>query len=127
MNDTAEKHHTFQADEITDCYLSSIDPAFHSAIVNRALHLLALEEAEIDMDDGHGVVRFWRQTNQKKKALVCRRLYQGRGQTTDMQIWNVVIDKHPRDFYVMAARYLALHKAKYGEVWKLPPGGDDTV
>ena len=121
VNQIKDNKHNFEADEVSDFYLSLINPAFHSAVVNRALHQLLLKEAEIDMGDSRGVVNFWRQTNQKKKALVCKQLYKGKGQATDIEIWNMVIDKAPQDFFVMAARYLTLHKAKYGEPWKLPP------
>lgn len=76
--------------------------------------------ALIDIADGNGVVSFWKKLDGHQKAEVLRRFgKEGTQQEkADPELWDVVLHGEPKDFYVMAAKYLKLHHLKYGTPWQ---------
>ena len=111
--------HEFEATVENDLFLSFVEEAWHSKVINTALNQYLSKEALIDIADGNGVVSFWRKLNQKKKAEVLRRFGDEGTETerADPDLWQVVSKSDPMDFFHMAAKYLKLHQLKHGEVW----------
>lgn len=109
----------FDANAESELYLSLINPAWRSTVINKALSRHMSEEALIDIADGKGVVSFWRKLDFHKKAEVLRR-FGSEGtpeEQADAQIWDVVLAGEPKDFFVMAAKYLTIYQLKYGKAW----------
>ena len=114
-----KNEYKFQADTESELYLSLIEPAWRSTVINKALNKHLSEQALIDIADGRGIVSFWRKLDFHKKAEVLRRF--GSAGTpeeqADQDLWAIVIRGEPKDFFVMAAKYLTLHQLKHGVVW----------
>jgi hypothetical protein len=110
----------FQPEPENEIYLSLIEPAWRGTAINKALSQFLTKTARIDIADGRGEVDFWRGLDTHKKAEVLRRLGpEGSEQEkAEPEIWEAVIKTKPIDFYVMAAKYLALYKIKHGKPWK---------
>ncbi|MGH2509915.1 MAG: hypothetical protein ACRDHZ_21250 [Ktedonobacteraceae bacterium] len=109
----------FQPNAESELYLSLVAAAWQSTVINKALGRYLSEQAVIDIADGNGVVSFWRKLDSHKKAEVLRRF--GREGTAeeqaDPELWDIVIAGEPKNFFVMAAKYLTLHQLKYGKPW----------
>lgn len=100
-------------------YLSIVEPAWQSTILNKALGQYMRDQALIDIADGKGAVSFWRKLDFHKKAEVLRR-FGSEGtpeEKADPEIWDIVKVGAPKNFFVMAAKYLTLHQLKYGKPW----------
>lgn len=109
----------FSASKENELYLSLVEPAWRSTVINKALNKYLSEQALIDIADGRGVVSFWRKLDFHKKAEVLRRFgSEGTQQEqADSDLWAIVLKGEPQDFFVMAAKYLTLHQLKHGVVW----------
>jgi len=120
MNEKSRTSYKFDANAESELYLSLIEPAWQSTVINKALSRHMTEEALIDIADGAGIVNFLRKLDFDKKAEVLRR-FGSEGEASekaDPEIWDVVIVNGPRDFFVMAAKYLTLYQLKYGKPWQ---------
>lgn len=111
---------TFQTTAESELYLSLVEQAWQSTVINQALSQHMSERALIDIGDGNGVVSFWKKLGSDKKAEVLRRFgHEGEySEKADTELWDVLIAADPRDFFVLAAKYLTLHQLKYGTVWQ---------
>jgi len=119
MHETKDLCH-FQAHAESALYLSLIEAAWQSTVINQALSQHMREKALIDIGDGNGVVSFWRKLDSDKKAEVLRRFGQEgeASEKADPELWDILIAADPRDFFVLAAKYLTLHQLKYGKPWQ---------
>lgn len=109
----------FETNAENEIYMSLIEPAWQSTVLNKALSHYMREEALIDIADGKGVVSFWKKLDFHKKAEVLQRFgSEGTAdEKADAEIWDVVLVGEPKDFFVMAAKYLTIHQLKYGKPW----------
>jgi len=108
----------FKPTEENELFLSLVETAWHSQIINTALSRYLSQEALIDIADGKGVVSFWRKLSSKKKEEVLRRFKTGaESELVDPDLWAIVGAGELRDFFLMAAKYLKLYQLKYGVVW----------
>jgi hypothetical protein len=111
---------SFYVDTDTDLYLSLIDAGIKTKVINRAVRELMQREALVDLDDGKRPVNFWDLAQDKKDALVKTLSGQAPGKADD-HLWVIVQETSPQDFYLWAAKYLALHQLKFGKPYVLPP------
>lgn len=104
---------TFEPNAESDLYLSLIEPAWRSTIINKALSSFLSAQALIDIGDGNGVVSFWRKLD--------RRRFGAEGtpeEKADPELWDVITKSEPWDLFQFAAKYLTLHQLKHGRPWQ---------
>jgi hypothetical protein len=66
------QEHRFEANAETELYLSLVQPAWRSRVINKAIGAYLIQQALIDIADGRGVISFWRKLDFDKKAEVLR-------------------------------------------------------
>jgi hypothetical protein len=110
----------FTPEPENELYLSLIESSWRGTAINKALSHYLTQNARIDIADGKGVVSFLRRLDYDKKAEVLRRFgTEGdESERADAELWDVVLTSHPKDFFVMAAKYLTLYQIKYGKPWQ---------
>lgn len=119
---TKKRQVSFYADTDTDLYLSYVDSGIKTKVINRALREFMQIEAVIDLADGARPKSFWDITDDAKNQVL--QALGGTGEDkADPHLWTVVQETTPQDFYLYAAKYLALHQLKFGKPYamRLPP------
>lgn len=120
---TTKRQLSFYADTDTNLYLSLIDSGIKTKVINRALREFMQREAVIDLDDGKRPANFWDLTQDMKNALLKALSGDGPGKADD-HLWVIVQETTAKDFYLMAAKYLALHQLKFGKAYVMPHASD---
>lgn len=118
---------SFIPDVDVDLYLSIIDPSKHSDFINLAIENSMINTAVIDLAEGKEPVDFW-SLLYREKVAICR-LFSGRyGEPPyDEKLWNLLAATSVKDFYVIAAKYLTLHRLVYNQPFRMPQGWRETT
>jgi hypothetical protein len=116
---TTKRQLSFYTDADTNLYLSLIDSGIKTKVINRALREFMQHEAVIDLDDGKRPANFWDLPESRKAELLKHLGGHGEGKADD-HIWVIVQETTSQDFYLHAAKYLALHQLKFGKPYRMP-------
>jgi len=116
---TTKRQLSFYTDADTNLYLSLIDSGIKTRVINRALREFMQREAVIDLDDGKRPANFWDLPESRKAELLKHLGGKGEGKADD-HLWVIVQETTPQDFYLYAAKYLALHQLKFGKPYQMP-------
>lgn len=114
---TNKRQVSFYTDPDTDAYLSLIDSGLKTKAINRALRDFMQREAVIDLANGKHPVNFSDLPANQKNDLLKHLSGTGEGKA-DADLWKIVCDTTPQDFYQYAAKYLALHHLKFGKPYQ---------
>lgn len=116
---TKRRQLSFYTDRDTDLYLSLIESGIKTKVINRALRDFMQKEALIDLGDGKPPVYFASLPATTKAHLLKELGGKGDGKADD-HLWTIVLETTPKDFYLYAAKYLALYQLKFGRPYVLP-------
>ncbi len=116
---TKRRQLSFYTDADTDLYLSLIESGIKTKVINRALRDFMHREALIDLGDGKPPIYFSNLPTTTKDQLLKELGGQGAGKA-DAHLWTIVQETTPQDFYLYAAKYLALHQLKFGKPYVMP-------
>jgi hypothetical protein len=114
---TNRRQLSFYSDADTDAYLSLIDSGMKTKVINRALREFMQREAVVDMANGKHPANFWDLPTNQKNELLKHLSDTGEGKADD-DLWKIVCETTPQDFYQYAAKYLSLHQLKFGRPYQ---------
>lgn len=112
---------SFYAETDVDLYLSlAVSPKKKTRQINDALRLMMCAEARVDLGDGNRPVRY-AELSEKQQDGVNQNLVRHDLSLPDVDdhLWEIVRETATRDNRENAARYLALHEAKFGKPFRI--------
>lgn len=116
---TKRRQLSFYTDTDTALYLSLIESGIKTKVINRALRDFMQKEAMIDLGDGRPATPFWNLPASTKDQIL-KELGGKSDSKADEHLWTIVQETTPQDFYLYAAKYLALHQLKFGKPYVMP-------